>query len=300
MLQPLPQGPGQLRLDEPRLGASAPGSPTSSTTTTDVLQGFGTDSVELTSDHEAILQRVAADLNAQPLRFGGFVTVVGSADRRGIDEYNRDLGQRRADAVHARLRDLVTDDATRSEIRAYSLGEPQEGPLGDVPEFRKVTITITRRSYDIRPLAPAPGPTLQIPPPVDINLPPQLQFRPTFPQPRPALPAWFWRPLRAAPVPAPFLNQLSRWITGRIGRGDIAQIAAELAGGLGFDKETVQRSLDEAMVSGGEEGLKALLRAMIEALAGPPTSRPERPFGPVTPELPRPPVITSPPLPLPF
>jgi outer membrane protein OmpA-like peptidoglycan-associated protein len=293
MRQPLPQGAGPFRLDEPSLGESLRGPSRRSTSTTHVLQAFATDSAELTSDHEARLDAIAADLNASPLVFGGFVTIVGYADRRGTEEHNKQLGQRRADAVRARLLALVTDEDTKAEIRAYSLGEPEEGPAGDVPEFRKVTITITRRSTGISLLPPSTGPTLPTPiPRIDV-FPRPGPILPG-PEPGPRLPDWFWRPL--PPAPAPFLNQLSRWITGHIGRGDIARIAASIAGRIGFDESQVRKDLDEAMVSGGEEGLKELLRAFLERIAGPPVGRPENPYGPPVSELPRPPILSLPPI----
>ncbi|MGZ5441097.1 MAG: OmpA family protein [Thermoanaerobaculia bacterium] len=263
------------------------------------LHAFGTDSAELTAEHQAIIQQVADQLNAEPLLLGSYVTIVGHADRRGTDEHNRQLGQRRADAVRDRLMELVTDEATRNQIRAYSLGEPAEGPSGDTPELRRVTITITQRGLDIHLPAPSARLTPLPPHPTGTGLQPILQ--PTLPGgPGPNLPPWFWQELPTTPPPAPFLNRLSRWLTGVIGREDIARITGELAAGVGFDQNRVRRALDEAMVSGGEEGLKRLLRAMFEALAGPPAGRPDSPYGPPVQEVPRPPILQLPPIPLPY
>jgi outer membrane protein OmpA-like peptidoglycan-associated protein len=130
-------------------GLRGGGAQLTSSTTTETLTGFATSSADLTPAHQEALARIAADLNAQPLVFGGFVTLVGFADRRGDPGENQALGQHRADAVRDHLQQLVTDEATKQQIRAYSLGAPREGPGGDVPSLRKVEITITRRSYNL-------------------------------------------------------------------------------------------------------------------------------------------------------
>jgi hypothetical protein len=167
-----------------------------------------------------------------------------------------------------------------------------------VPALRKVTITVTRRTYvgsalpslSLRPPdAPADGRAAPVrplfPPPV-LNpsiLDPPIMIPPARPG-APALPPWFWRELPPRPPPPDVLNQLSRLLTGALGRSDIARLGADVASGLGLDRERTRRALDDAIVRGGEAGLKALLRMMIEAAAGPPSSRPPNLSGPPFPE----------------
>ena len=176
-------GAEQLRLEEPVLGASREGARRPSATATHVLEGFGTDSAELTSDHQTILQRVAAELlNAQPLLVGGFVTIEGFADRRGTDEHNRDLGQRRADAVRARLSGSASP---RTPPGARSVPTPSASlkrtRLATFRSYGESTITITQGSHSTGLLPPLSDPTAPTPPAVDLDLPPQLQ--PMSPEP---------------------------------------------------------------------------------------------------------------------
>jgi hypothetical protein len=76
-------------------------------------------------------------------------------------------------------------------------------------------------------------------------------------------------------------------------------MAARIAERLGMDRAEVERKLNEAMISGGEEGIRRALQSLIEALAGPPSSPPASPYGPATQEVPTPPIITSPQIPIP-
>lgn len=74
-------------------------------------------------------------------------------------------------------------------------------------------------------------------------------------------------------------------ITGSLHRRDIAGLGGRIASEFGMDEDDVRRQLDEAMIDGGEAGLKALLRALIIAVAGPPVSPPTSPTGPHLPEV---------------
>jgi hypothetical protein len=67
-----------------------------------------------------------------------------------------------------------------------------------------------------------------------------------------------------------------------------------------MDEATIQRQLDDAIVSGGEAGLREALRALLQGLLGPPTSPPPNQYGPPLEELPTPPIIQTPAIPLPF
>ncbi|HVQ95794.1 MAG TPA: OmpA family protein [Mycobacteriales bacterium] len=271
-----------------------------SSASTETLTGFATGSAELTPEHQQVLDRIAADLNAQPLTFGGYLTLTGSADRRGDPGENQALGQRRADAVRDYLLGLVTDATTRQEIRAYSLGAPAAGPVADDPSMRKVEITITRRGYDLglpdltlrppgEPAAPAPaGPDIFHLPPGSIPVP-----DPGHPQ----LPDWFWRELPPRPVEPSVISQISRWLNETLHTRDLARVAASIAGAFGFDRAQVQRLLDDAFQNGGETAVKELLNQMIRGAAGPPSGRPSSPYGPPVEPIPFPsPQLQLPPI----
>lgn len=282
------------------LSGGTPGASLASSTSSTTLSGFATGSAELTPEQQATLTGLAAQLNAEALIGGGFVTVVGYADRRGAADANRALGQQRADTAAAYLRDLVQDDDTRGEIRAYSMGAPEQGPQGDVPELRKIEVTITRRRLDLGPGSglgsgggALPSPVL---PPAFAPLP-GLWPGPGGPggpyAPGPAIPNWA-RPVPGQPVQPAFLNQVSRWLNTSLGTHNLSAVAADVAGLFGADRTEVRRSLDEALISGTEAGLKELLRALVNAVAGPPSSPPRDPYGPPVREIPTPRVITSP------
>lgn len=308
LLAPGPGGTDPTGLQEPTPGASLTPAGPRMTTTSEVLKGFATDSAELTPEHKATIQKIADDLNQSPLVLGGFVSIVGETDKRGTEDYNQALGQKRADAVRDELVGLVTDEETRSQIRAHSLGEPAEGPTKDDPELRRVTITVTRRTLDLGPPAPTPSITPQTLPPVspgispitrDIVFPPAT---PTLPGPRrpppPNFPPWMWQKIQTAPPPPPdFLNQLSQWITGSLKRADIARVAARLASTFGLDENETRKALDDAMVKGGEEGLKQVLKAILQGVAGQPSTPPPNPTGPPLQERPMPGTLSGPPIP---
>lgn len=271
--------------------AAETGAGITSSTTTETLTGFATGSADLTPAHQETLARIADDLNAHPLIFGGYLTLVGFADRRGEAGENQALGQRRADSVRDYLRQLVTDETTRQEIRAYSLGEPTTGPESDDPGLRKVEITITRRSYRLG--LPTPTPTLPgssgAP---SISLPDLLRLPPPRipePDPRhPQLPDWFWRELPPRPAEPSVISQISRWLNETLHTRDLARVAASVAGALGFDEAQIRRMLDDAFQSGGEAAVKELLNQMIRGAAGAPSSPPSSPYGPAGEPIPFP------------
>lgn len=277
------------------------------------LDAFATDSAELTSAHMEILKKTADDLNSNPLVTGGFVTVTGEADKRGTDEHNKVLGQKRADAVASKLKELVKDETTKGQIRAYSLGEPAVGPEGDVPELRKVTITIDRTKSKLPSLGTPQLTPPSLPNPAEKKKVPYGSgsildqytpdiLKPRIPIPFPSedktkLPPWFWKQLPPAPKKKEILNQISDFLTEKLGRKDIARLGAAIASKFGADQAEVEKSLNDAMVSGGEEGIKQLLKKMIEGLAGNPVEPQQSPYGPATQEKPTPPIINSPSIP---
>ncbi|GLZ41607.1 OmpA family protein [Actinokineospora sp. NBRC 105648] len=253
------------------------GSGPRSSSTEESLTGFETGSADLTAEHVAVIEAIAADLNAQPLTFGGFVTLTGGSDRRGDEAANRELGQRRAEAVRDRLQSLITDDDTRAQIRAYSLGEPSEGPETDDPSLRKVDVSITRREYHIdlgtNHPTPSPGGT----PPVHL---PELPRVP-IPGPEPFhLPEWFWHELPPRPPDPPLITQLSTWLNRALRTDDLAGVAADIAAAFGMDRARVHEMVHEAFHNGGEAAIRALINEAIQRTAGPRSHTPSSPTGP--------------------
>lgn len=286
---PSPDLPG-LQLQTPPLEWSPPsgGTFTTSSTTYELVE-FDTDSAELTDEHEVILRQLADALNEHPLVLHGFISIWGFADSRGTEPHNRALGQRRADAVRARLRELVTDEDTRQQMSAQSIGEALTDREGDAPEFRKVDITVVRRSLraglwsppaDTGPLGPIP--------PIATELPEEFRVPPPVIGPTPggdALPPWFWQTIAPPNRPRVDLRSFSEALTDGLRQplaSGTADLAERLAGvvGIDVDRDDIRRSLDDALVSGGEAGLKKLLEMMIFSIAGQPTPAQSDPFGP--------------------
>jgi OmpA-OmpF porin, OOP family len=108
-----------------------------------LLMTFAVDSSELTSDTVRMLDTVAKALQSDQLAGFSF-RIEGHADPRGGDEWNRQLSQRRAEAVVAYL------------IERHGILPERLAPLGkgsselldknnpNAPENRRVTIVTTR------------------------------------------------------------------------------------------------------------------------------------------------------------
>jgi outer membrane protein OmpA-like peptidoglycan-associated protein len=86
---------------------------------------FAEGSAEITADHAAQLDRLAAVMNTTP---NISVVVIGHADQRGSDSTNLQLGQQRADAVVAYLTSLGIEG---SRLSARSVGEADLLSTGD-------------------------------------------------------------------------------------------------------------------------------------------------------------------------
>lgn len=78
---------------------------------------FAFDEAEVRQSDQAALERFAAVVNEHYA--GSLVTVEGFADPAGSEAYNRDLAQRRADAV----RDRLVDIGVQAQLRTVGYGE---------------------------------------------------------------------------------------------------------------------------------------------------------------------------------
>jgi peptidoglycan-associated lipoprotein len=89
---------------------------------------FGFDKYELTPASEEVLKAVAAWFNTYPSKS---MTIEGHADKRGTQDYNLALGNRRANSVKSFLVKSGVDDSRISTIsygkeRLIALGEDEE------------------------------------------------------------------------------------------------------------------------------------------------------------------------------
>ncbi|MDQ3563331.1 MAG: OmpA family protein [Pseudomonadota bacterium] len=101
---------------------------------------FDLDKADVTPEGMSIVESAAADASAKPFNR---IIALGHADTSGSDSYNRDLSQRRADAVKSALTEFgVQADAIETE----ALGETQPlVPTDDgvrEPQNRRVEIVI--------------------------------------------------------------------------------------------------------------------------------------------------------------
>ena len=108
-----------------------------------LLITFGTDSADIGSDTQSVLDTLARALQSDSLAGFSF-KVEGHADARGEPEHNQRLSQQRAEAVAAYL---VNKHGILPE-RLSAIGKGSSEPLnkvrGDAPENRRVTIVTTR------------------------------------------------------------------------------------------------------------------------------------------------------------
>lgn len=84
---------------------------------------FAYDSYDVSSDELPKIQQVAADMKSAP----GNLIIAGFTDDRGTDEYNRGLGERRAQAVRQAL---INDGVPAGKIQTVSFGKEMPADPG--------------------------------------------------------------------------------------------------------------------------------------------------------------------------
>lgn len=250
---PQPQ-PGPLgtadRSDRPGLKSAS---------TADALRGFETGLADLLPEHVEILDGIAAELNAHPLN-GGYVTLTGTADRRGDPAANKALGQQRADVVRDYLVRRIEDVETQQAIKAYSLGALDDGMPGDQPDLRRVDIAITRRTLQL----PAPHPTDTLQQGQHYTLPKSTLTQTPWPAP-----PFSWVVVPQLPPSKDAWTQLNEWLDRRVfDTDDLERLGGDIAGVFGQDRTAVRNKLDEAFRSGKEAAVKAVVKAFVDWLAG--------------------------------
>jgi len=235
----------------------------------------------------------------------GIIYIIGHADAQGEDVDNVVLGQERADTVKIFL---VGQGISADIIFTSSEGERQltVRTTERNPRNRRVEINFRPSlpfnlglGFDLtttqpfESVAPRESHPSEISP--DVLLPPQRG------------PIRLTRPNNVFNFPTPtriprfgFLREMSSWLTGSLGRQSIARLGGRMASELGMNRGDITRSLNDAMISGGEEGLKKLLEMIIEAVAGSPARQPNN-TGPSLPErdIPGTRIFNSPRIPIP-
>ncbi len=88
---------------------------------------FGYDSTDISSSESSKLDEVASLLSSG----SSTIIVAGFTDERGTEEYNRSLGERRAQAVRSYL---ISAGASGSSIQTVSFGEEMPASTGSGEE----------------------------------------------------------------------------------------------------------------------------------------------------------------------
>jgi len=241
------------------------------------LDGFALNSDALTGEHVRILtehaERLQSLLEDHP---GATVRIVGHTDATGGEELNQDLGQRRAEAVRARLEALgVPADAMQADSRGES-SLAVETPRAE-PRNRRVNIRFETApdihimpDLELRPpLSPDAPPGPPTGPPAPIISPsdfcriyPQYCLPPDYgrgggPGPRrPGSPG----PFDIPPItPLPRGPSLSEAVCNRVG-----DAVDGITRGLGLSREWRGRIRDAACAGVGR-GARAALDAALDA-----------------------------------
>ncbi|GAA2001774.1 hypothetical protein GCM10009799_31220 [Nocardiopsis rhodophaea] len=116
----------------------------------DVL--FELDKAELTDKARTVLEDVAEETRSEADPSQPPITIVGHTDGQGSDEYNQDLSERRAEAVHKALaEELGSDYIYKTEGRGAT--EPVAEETGEDIEEARAANRRVEISYRIRPEA---------------------------------------------------------------------------------------------------------------------------------------------------
>ncbi len=115
---------------------------------------FGFDEAEITPDHRPLLERFASVVGEYYP--GAILTVEGFTDPSGSAAYNKQLGQRRADAVRSWL--VAEGSLMEDRVRAVSYGENTErlvrpgaeGPGNEGRLNRRVVVVIEHSDAAVR------------------------------------------------------------------------------------------------------------------------------------------------------
>jgi outer membrane protein OmpA-like peptidoglycan-associated protein len=191
------QGVGIQRQKSP--GAAAPSSeapvlklPWDSVT----LDYFASDKADLTAEHREKLADVAKSLLQILVGYPNtFISIVGHTDATDTEKHNKELGQKRADAVKSAL---VWLGVPTGLMNASSLGESalQVDTQGPEPRNRRVEIHVFRRSFfaerQPKPPAPAAATPGAVPSPALPVRPPPIVVPPEEKDPT-KLPPGFWK-----------------------------------------------------------------------------------------------------------
>jgi outer membrane protein OmpA-like peptidoglycan-associated protein len=183
----------------------------------------------------------------------GFIRLIGHTDNTGKEQYNVDLGDRRARAVKEALENILKEDILQKRIRIAILLEPSPGITKPIADNRTKEGRALNRRVEVfiappTPEAPPEPPPPQPPKPPKPPPPPVIQ---TTPEP-------YWKPIppggkgrsfkqwfneRLSKVPKFLRDKIWEAIFGK----DVSALSILLdqAGFSGAEKKAVLESIDQ-------------------------------------------------------
>jgi outer membrane protein OmpA-like peptidoglycan-associated protein len=262
---PAPSGPS---------GTPAPGAPSAPPPAAGaiVIDQFGFDKADVPSIHKDKLKALAERLAASP---DATAKLTGHTDTVGKEAYNRDLGQRRADAVRNFL--INEGKVAAGRVTADTAGElipaagqppakrdPDKGEPN--PKNRRVEIVISGDAPaggsgpggTPQPSPKPPDPPPHKPPGGIPRLPPDYQVDPPVDPNSPPL-----DPRMNRPIPPPVKRGRSFWEW--VDETFIDPVANKIADGLKLSKEK-RKKLKELMHDAIEKGVTTGLDSALDEL----------------------------------
>jgi hypothetical protein len=244
-----------------------------------MLDRFEFDSDALTADHLKTLDSLAFTIGLHTKTSGpgkAAIAITGHTDTAGAEDYNKGLGQRRADKACAALQEALKrnglSDAQIAQITTASAGETQPAVVTKdnvkEPRNRRVDIRITISSTASGAPAAKP-PVILFPPNI---LPPAgnpLQTRPT---PNPPGPSHEW--VQNYFERDPLLKQLPRWARDKL-----------IPALKDADEAAASKIIDQLNLGDKAAAVTAAVKALLETIKGrkftpPPTPTVPPDFGP--------------------
>jgi len=216
---------------------------------------------------------------------GSTVHVVGHTDAVDSDELNMNLGQKRADATAAVLKDLgVPADALKTQSKGESelLVNTKRAEARNrraVVRFAPWVSPVKFPGLELTPPWQAPSP--DAPQKKPVLFPPQIPFpQPTVPfgptpsVPKPKLKNWLEEGLKRDPL----LKKLPDWMRDKV-----------VDGLKDADEKIAEKVIDSLPIGGKEKtALKALAKAILQSLKGKKFKMPTPPLPGMDPTIPQP------------
>jgi hypothetical protein len=162
----------------------------------------------LTARHWEMIERLAKHvrLSWKTMRPIAYIRLIGHTDNTGVEKYNLELGNWRAQAVKKALEELLTEDIRERRIRIAIIVEESPGSAATTADNRTTLARALNRRVEVFVAPPEPPPEPKPPPP----------WPPEPPEPPESViktkPGPWWPPL---PPGSPG-KSLKDWINGKM------------------------------------------------------------------------------------